>query len=214
MNAGASTTETTAGLDNSRDAAWVTVETPMTGQALLDFCRADVERLFRINSLLRFDSWRRQGENAHQVKIRNLSNDRPLETKLNVEPLPDGLRVVYGSGLKNSTEFRIAATKDGATLTVTDDYSRTPLEERKARAAEVDRSLVQWGYDLRHYLARWHRWSRYAPWRWYMARVWQPMSPVGRRVVFALVVISALEFVAFLMVTMIFVLELEHYVGL
>jgi hypothetical protein len=199
---------------DERDAAWVTVETPLPAAALLQFCRADVERLFRINSLLRFDEWRRTSENGHRVRLRNLSNDRPLETDLHVEPLPDGLRVVYGGGLKTRTDFQIAEAAGGATLTVTDDYSGTPLEERTARADEVDRSLMQWGHDLHRYLARWSRWSRYAPWRWYMNRIWQPMTPVGRRVVFALVVISALEFFAFLMVMTIFVLELESYVGL
>lgn len=199
---------------DGRDAAWVTVEVPMPAPDLLAFCREDVERLFRINSLLRFDEWRRTGENDHHVRLRNLSNERTLETDLHVERLPDGLRVDYAGGLKTTTEFRVAEAAGTATLTVTDDYSGTPLAERQARADEVDRSLAQWGYDLRHYLTRWQRWSRYAPWRWYMTRVWQPMTPVGRRVVFALVVISALEFVAFLMVTTIFVLELERYIGL
>lgn len=200
--------------EDGRDAAWVTVETPISAAALLAFCRDDVERLFRINSLLRFDEWRRLGENDHHVRIRNLSNERVLETDMQVERLPDGLRIVYGVGLKTSTAFQVAEADGGATLTVTDDYSGTPFDERMARAGEVDRSLVQWGHDLRHFLTRWHRWSHYSPWRWYMNRIWKPMSPMGRRVVFALVVISALEFIAFLMVTTIFVLELERYVGL
>ena len=200
--------------EDGRDAAWVTVETPLTAPELRAFCREDVERLFRINSLLRFDEWRRIGENDHHLRLRNLSNERTLETDLHVEALPDGLRVVYGGGLKTTTDFQVAEADGGATLTVTDDYSGTPLEERRTRAGEVDRSLVQWGHDLRHYLARWHRWSRYAPWRWYMNRVWQPMTPAGRRVVFALVVISALEFVAFLGVMTIFVLELDKFIGL
>jgi len=194
---------------DEKDAAWVTVETPLSGGALLEFCRENVERLFRINSLLRFDEWRRGGPNRFHVRLRNLSNERELDTDLLVENLPNGLRIHYGTGLKTATEFNIAETAAGSTLTVTDDYSRTPFDERRARANEVDRSLVQWGHDLHHYLGRWNRWSRYAAWRWYMNRIWLPMTPVGRRVVFALVVISALEFFAFLMVTAIFVLELD-----
>jgi hypothetical protein len=200
--------------EDSRDAAWVTIETQMTAEALLSFCREDVERLFRINSLLRFDQWRSLGDGDHHVRIRNLSNNRVLETDIHVEPLPDGLRVVYGGGIKSYTDFQITEADRGAKLTVTDDYSGTPLAERQARADEVDRSLVQWGHDFRHFLGRWARWSRFAIWRWYMNRVWKTMTPVARRVVFALIVISALEFVAFLMVTTIFVLELERYVGL
>ena len=198
--------------EDERDAAWVTVTTPLSRNALLDFCREDVERLFRINSLLRFDEWRRLGADDHHVRLRNLSNGRTLETDLYVERLPDGLRVVYAGGLKTTTTFQVADGAGGAQLTVTDDYSGTPAEERRTRADEADRSLVQWGHDLHHYLARWGRWSRYAAWRWYMNRIWQPMTPAGRRVVFALVVISALEFFAFLAVFAIFVLELDKFV--
>jgi hypothetical protein len=196
---------------DDRDIAWVTVEVAMPAPDLLAFCRDDVERLFRINSLLRFDEWRRIGPNEHHVRLRNLSNERVLETTLHIEALPDGLRVRYGDGLKATTEFRVAAADGGATLNMTDDYSKVPLEERKARADEVDRSLVQWGYDLRLFLGRWRRWSHYAPWRWYMNRIWKPMTPVGRRVVFALVVISVLEFLAFLLVLAIFVLENQKF---
>ena len=202
------------GGEDGRDAAWVTIETPMTAEALLSFCREDVERLFRINSLLRFDQRQRLGEADHHVRIRNLSSERELETDIHVERLPDGLRIVYGSGIKSFTDFQVAAKDGGATLTVTDDYSGTSFAERQARADEVDRSLVQWGHDLRHFLGRWARWSRYAIWRWYMNRVWKTMTPMARRVVFVLIIISALEFVAFLMVTTIFVLELEKYIGL
>ena len=206
--------EAAAEPNDGRDAAWVSVETPLSGNALLAFCRESVERLFRINSLLRFDEWRRLGADDHHIRLRNLSNGQTLETGLRVEQLPDGLRVVYGSGLKSTTTFRVVDAAGGARLVVTDDYSGTPAEERQARADEADRSLVQWGHDLHHYLARWRRWSRYAVWRWYMNRIWQPMTPAGRRVVFALVVISALEFFAFLMVIAIFVLELDRFVQL
>ena len=206
--------ENTAGPEDDRDAAWVTVETPMPSAELLVFCREDVERLFRINSLLRIDKWRRTGEHDHHIRLRNLSNERKLETSLHIDRLPDGLRVVYGDGLKTSTTFKIVPADGGAQLVVTDDYSGTPVEQRRARTDEVDQSLNQWGHDLHRYLARWSRWSRYRPWRWYMNRVWLPMTPIGRRVVFALVLISAIEFIVFLMVFVIFVLELDRFLGL
>ena len=200
--------------EDSQDAAWVTIETPLTADALLAFCREDVERLFRINSLLKFEEWRQVAENEHRVRLRNLVHDHELETGLHVETLVDGLRVAYDSGLKTATTFRVEKKGGGAQLVVTDDYSGTPAAERRARTDEVDQSLVQWGHDLHRYLARWKRWSRYAPWRWYMARVWQPMTPLARRVVFLLIVITAMEFAVFLMVLAIFVLELDKVVGL
>lgn len=201
-------------VDDGGDAAWVTIETPLTADALLAFCRHDVERLFRINSLLKFEEWRQVAENEHRVHLRNLVNDKELETGLHVEPLADGLRVTYDNGLKTMTTFRVEGKGVGAQLVVTDDYSGTPIEERQARTDEVDQSLVQWGHDLHRYLARWSRWSRLAPWRWYMTRFWQPMTPLARRVVFLLIVISAMEFAVFLMVLAIFVLELDKFAGL
>lgn len=203
-----------ADTEASTDAAWVTIETPLTADALLAFCREDVERLFRINSLLKFEEWRHVAENEHHVRLRNFVNDKELETGLQVEPLADGLRITYDNGLKTATTFRVEGKGGSARLVVTDDYSGTPAGERGARTDEVDQSLVQWGHDLHRYLARWNRWSRYAPWRWYMTRVWQPMTPMARRVVFLLIVITAMEFAVFLMVMAIFVLELDKFVGL
>lgn len=207
-------TEDSAGPEDERDAAWVTIETPMSPTELLAFCREDVERLFRINSLLRIDEWSRTGERDHRVRLRNLSNDQTLEIELHEDRPAYALRVVYGDGLKTSTTFKVVPGDGGAQLVVTDDYSGTPVEQRRTRTDEVDQSLTQWGHDLHRYLARWSRWSRYSPWRWYMNRVWLPMTPAGRRVVFALVVITAIEFIAFLMVLFIFVLELDRFIGL
>ena len=203
-----------ADTEAGKDAAWVTIETPLTADALLAFCRQDVERLFRINSQLRFEEWRQVAENEHRVRLRNLVSGRDLETGMLVEPLADGLCVTYDNGLKTATTFRVVGQDSGARLVVTDDYSGTPATERQARTDEVDRSLVQWGHDLHRYLARWNRWSRHGLWRWYMARVWQPMTPLARRVVFLLLVITAMEFAVFLMVLAIFVLELDKFVGL
>ena len=199
---------------DATDAAWVTIETPMTAEALLAFCHEDVERLFRINSMLRFEEWRQVSENEYHAHVRNLANDRELNARLHVAPLEDGIRVTYDNGLKTATSFRVEAANGNASLIVTDDYSGTPAEERAARTDEVDPSLIQWGHDLHRYLARWSRWSRYAPWRWYMTRFWQPMTPLARRVVFLLIVITAMEFAVFLVVLAIFVLELDKIVGL
>lgn len=214
MSEDAHTDNDAADNEDGGDAAWVTIETPLTADALLAFCREDVERLFRINSMLRFEKWRRNKENEHHVHLRNLANERELETSLHVQMLKDGLRVDYDKGLKTATIFRVEAAEGGARLVVTDDYSGTPIEEREARTDEVDPSLIQWGHDLHRYLARWHRWSRLPPWRWYMTRFWQPMTPLARRVVFLLIVITAVEFAVFLGVLAIFVLELDKFPGL
>jgi hypothetical protein len=196
-----------------RDAAWVVVETGLGVEELLDFCR-DVERLFRINPAYVFRRWEDLGDGIFHWAALNESNDREIDTRFTVERLPDGLAVTYDSGLKTRTSFRVEpGSGAGARLVVTDDYSGTPEAEREERMAEVDTSLNAWGHSLYKYLRRWRRWSGLAPWRWYMRRVWQPMRPMARRIVFLLIVITALEFLGFLVVFAIFRMNLEGHFG-
>lgn len=191
------------------DAAWIVVETGLEADELLRFCR-DVERLFRINPAYVFRRWEYLGHGVVRWAARNESNDREIDTQFSVERLPDGIAVTYASGLKTRTIFRVEPGNGaGAKLVVTDDYSGTPETERKERMDEVDTSLNSWGYGLHNYLRQWRRWSGLAPWRWYMRRVWQPMRPMARRIVFLLIVITILEFLGFLVVFAIFRLNLQ-----
>jgi len=182
------------------DKAWVRIATGLSPAALAAFCQ-DAERLLRINSMYEFEQWRPEGEGHFFMQVRNLSNGRDFATQIRVEPRPDGMRIVYASGLKTATEFHTepaGADDDPATggvLIVTDDYSGMPEAERQARESEIDKSLVWWGHDLHRFLKHWVRWSRFRPWRWYMHRVWQPMKPKARRITFMLLAITAFEFV-------------------
>jgi len=211
------TPDTDASEAEENDAAWVVVETGLEAEELFGFCQ-DVERLFRINPAYVFRRWEDLGGGIVRWAALNESNDREIDTRFSVERLPHGLAVTYASGLKTRTTFRVepggGPGGGGATLVVTDDYSGTPEAEREARVDEVDTSLNSWGYGLHKYLRQWRRWSGLAPWRWYMRRVWQPMRPMARRIVFLLIVITALEFVGFLLVFAIFRLNLEGYLGL
>jgi hypothetical protein len=186
----------------------VRIATRLSPAELVAFCQ-DAERLLRINSMYELEEWRPEGEGRFFVRLRNLANGLMLATSLRVEPRPDGLRIAYASGLKTATELRVdpAAAADGggsggtgagqgATLVLTDDYSGTPEAERRARAAEIDRSLVQWGHDLHRYLRQWARWSRLGPWRWYMRCIWQPMKPKARRIAYILIVIGLVDLAA------------------
>lgn len=198
---------------DSEDAAWVTIETPFDAAELRTFLD-DVERLYRINSLLVFEDWRQIGNNQYLLRAKNLSNGRLLETKLDVETTGDGIAVRYSDGLRTATMFRVEPQPDNtAKLIVTDDYSGTSLAEREARIDEVDRGLVQWGMSLHRYLHRWKRWSWLPGWKFYMRRVWQPMKPMARRICFMLIVITLVEFIVFLLVFTIFWLELDKYIG-
>jgi hypothetical protein len=188
------------------DAAWVVIKSPLPAPELRAFC-ADVERLFRINSQLRFQTWRQTGNGEYFLEAENLAIGRPIATALRVVALPDGWRVTYGDGLKTATEFRVATSADGPTLTITDDYSGAPAQARAARLDEVDRSLVTWGHDVSRYLRQWRQWAWCPPWRWYMRRVWQPMTPMARRVAYMLYVVTALELAVFLAVIAVYWLE-------
>ena len=198
--------------DQNQDAAWVVIDSEMEPDALVAFCH-DVERLLRINSMLEFMSWEAQGDNAYRIHVKNLSTQRDLETVLSVMPAPDGLSLTYDGGLKTSTRLRVEAAEGGGSkLTITDDYSGTSMTERKARMDEVDTSLVQWGHDLHHFLRSWRRWSGVGVWRWYMRRMWLPMKPSSRRISYMLIGITALEFIVFLFVFVIFWFELHRLV--
>lgn len=184
------------------DAAWVRIPTGLAAADLIEFCR-DIERLLRINSLYEFREWRPAGQDRFFWRARNLANGCTIETVLRVVDRPDGVRVLYESGLKTSTDFQVdtadandrPAPSPGSVLVVTDDYSGTTEAERRARSGEVDTSLVTWGRDLHRYLRHWHRWSAFGPWRWYMRRLWQPMKPFARRAAFILIVIAMIEIV-------------------
>ena len=182
------------------DAAWVRIPTGLARMDLIEFCR-DAERLLRINSLYEFQEWRPAGQDRFFWRARNLANGCAIETALRVVTRPEGVRLIYESGLKTSTDFHVEAAGAGdqsassprSVLIVTDDYSGTAEDERRARGAEVDTSLTGWGRDLQRYLMHWRRWSALGPWRWYMRRIWQPMKPSARRVTFLLIVIAAIE---------------------
>lgn len=177
-----------------QDAAWASIQTPLDPQALQVFC-LDIERLFRINPYLEFKTWEQRDENQYHFSGRNLSQEPALEFELDlkVEPTPNGLIIHYAQGLKNSTTLLIEPADTGSKLTITEDYSGSTEAERKARLQEVDKSLTHWAGDLQSFLITWHRWSRLSLWRWYMRRIWQPLKPTGRRIVYMVIWISVVE---------------------
>lgn len=212
--------ETTEPLEQSgrdenqeQDFAQVTVQTPFGADALRSFL-SEPERLLRINSLMEFEKWRQTGDGEYEIKGMNLSTGKPIAATLVSEITDDGLIVHYRQGLKASTTFRIEAKPGGpADLVITDDYSATTARERRARFDEVDKSLMQWGRDFHRYLHLWQKWSWVPGWKWYMRRVWQGMKPSARRICNLIILISLAEFVMFLMVFIVFSLELDKYLN-
>ena len=200
-------------IQNSEDAAWVTIETPFNSTELRAFLD-DIERLYRINSMLVFEDWQQSGDQRYRLKAKNLSNGKLLETDLKAKYSDDGVTVRYDEGLRSSTSFRVDGEIRGyAKLVVTDDYSGSPQAERESRIDEVDKSLVNWGNCLYRYLHQWKRWSWVPGWQFYMRKIWQPMKPTARRISYILILITFAEFVLFLMVFTIFWLELDKYIN-
>lgn len=196
---------------DQQDAAWVSIDTPFDGAELRAFLE-DVERLFRINSMLVFEDWSPLGARQFAFRAKNLSNGKTIDTVLRAAAEESGIRIEYEQGLRTSTSFRIEEKSDGtARLVVTDDYSGSPLPERKGRIDEVDKSLINWGNDLYRYLQQWKRWSWVPGWQLYMRKVWQPMRPMGRRIAYILFVVTIAEIILFFFVFAVFSLELSKY---
>lgn len=191
----------------SSDAAWVTIPTRLSPERLHELSR-DIEAMFRVNPYLYFKSWRQTGQDRCHVEFRNESNKQELALDMQVRPGPDlGFAVEYAQGLKKRTVFTIEPAEGGSRLTIADDYESVPDAERERRAGEVDKSLLAWGEALRVYFLRFHRYGRVPGWRWYIRRLWIPMKPSARRIVWLLWLITVVEFAFFLFVLLIYVLE-------
>ncbi len=191
----------------SRDAAWVTVPVPQDAGTLARLCR-DVEVLYRVNPYSYFSVWKQTGPASYHAEFENQSNQQKLVLDFEVAPGPGpGFTVNYAGGLKKRTLFTIEPAAAGSRLIITDDYEGLTTEERAARSAEADKSLHAWGVALRAYFLRLKRWSWLPGWRWYIRRVWIPMKPSARRIVWLFYLITVAEFFFFLFVLLIYLIE-------
>lgn len=192
---------------DSRDAAWATIDLPLPARRVAEECR-DLEAVFRVNPFWVFSEWQTLDADTFRARLRNESNEQELATVIRRRPGPGlGFTLTYEQGLKRRTVFLLDEAAGGSRLTLVDDYDGTPAEERAQRAAEVDRSLLAWSRALQRYLLRLKRWSWVPGWRWYMRRLWIPMKPSARRIVWLLYVITLAEFVLFLFVLLIYAIE-------
>jgi hypothetical protein len=190
-----------------RDAAWVRVPTRFGPEALAREL-ADPEVLLRLNPYYYFRTCRRTGPDSLHAEFENQSNQQQVTVDIDVVPGPGpGLVLNYRAGIKRRTLFTIEPADHGSTLVVTDDYSGTSEEERKQRETEVDKSLLAWGEALRVYLLRVQRYSRVPGWRSYIRRLWIPMKPSARRIVWLLYLITLVEFAFFCFVVLIWWVE-------
>lgn len=176
------------------NAAWVEAEIPLAPAALLEFL-ADHERFWRLNPWLAIESWHDEGD-GFTLRAHNETNDLRLDVRVWRETLPDGFRVRYGSGLKQSSEVAVTARGAGSLLRVVERYA--PLDDADdPRAAETDKSLVPWIAALRRHLLARARWGRIPGWRWWNERFMLSMPPRQRGIVRMILWVTSIEFVVF-----------------
>jgi hypothetical protein len=192
---------------DSPDFAWSRFYAPLAPAQLVALC-SDIEAMLRINPYYVFRHWVAVDTHRYHMVIDNSSSHQRLETDVElVMEAEHRLRIRYGAGVKRATLFVIEPLGTGSTITVVDEYGEPGDGESEGRPDLADKSLPAWAQALRTYFARVRRWSWVPGWRWYMRRVWMPMTPSARRVVWMLYLITLAEFGFFLFVLLIFVLE-------
>lgn len=192
---------------SGEDKAWVEIAAPVNMRILRTLCN-DLERLYRINPYLDFKLWRDIGPDQYHAEFHNNSNDQDVALDLTCVRESDfKFSVQYNQGLKAATHFALSISPQGSKLIVTDDYTRLPRNEREQRANEVDKSLEAWGRGIHAYLLHYKRWGWLPPWRWYMRRMWVPMTPMARRVAWMVILVDVGFFALFLFVMLIYWIE-------
>ena len=177
---------------DERNAAWVVFETPLPPDDLAAFCRR-VESLYRINPFLEIDAWRQVEPDRFRASVLNHSNGRRelLEGRVVAESA-GSWRIEFDAGPKLHTRFEIAVAAAGSRLTITDEYRR-PGDGASISAEAADPSLRAWGIAVKTFIERERRWRWLPLVGWFQRRVWLPMRPSARRILFLILVVSVAD---------------------
>lgn len=179
-----------------KNAAWVQAEIPLAPAELLAFL-ARSERLWRLNPYLVIDQWRNAEDGGFAYRALNEANGCQVDVAVRRETLADrGLRFSYDRGIKQTTEFIVAAQGNASLLTVTERY--LPLDAADdPRVKETDNSLVPWIATLRRHIVARRRWRRVPGWQWWSETFLPSLAPKQRRIARMIVWFSVIEFVIF-----------------
>lgn len=180
------------------DHAQVDIQTHLSSTELLPLIH-DVETLFRINPALSFTQFNTKNRQHYIIAGFNSSNQQHFQLTCRAERHAQGVTLYYEQGLKALTRIEIIASSstENTLLRIYEDYNREPVAIRQTRLAEVDKSLIPWAHALRQFFKRWQRWGKFKWWRSAMLRLWLPMKPATRRIMFHFAWISAVEVVIF-----------------
>lgn len=201
-----------------KNTAWVTIEIPVSPGKVFDFLQ-NTERLFRLNPYLDIHQWEAlAGGKQFHLKALNEMNGVTYDLAITIESIQPGASIFlgYNKGLKRALEITLqpgvegAGRLGGSILTLRDHYHAPTGENQEEQLKEVDHGLTHWAASIRQYLLGWERWSWFWPYRWYQGRFWLSMRPTHRRIVKLLIWVTALEFIVFLFVFIIYWLELAR----
>lgn len=181
---------------DEKNAAWVQAEIPLPPAQLLEFLAA-AERLWRLNPYLAIESWQAGDGGGFSFVALNEANDCRIDVAVGREILPgQGFRFSYDKGLKQATEFRVESKGAASLLTVTERYGAVAGPD-DPRVKESDQSLVPWVAALRRHLVARSRWRALPGWLWWSESFLPGMPPRQRRTVRLIVWATAIEFVVF-----------------
>lgn len=199
------------------DSAWISVDLPLPAGELYTFMQK-VERLFRLNPFLEIKSWQEEKPGSicqgKQIRFDSLNEMNGLQQQLVLEVSEvqpgSSFSLRYESGLKQDTVFSVQGlTPTTSQLIVKERYpAEISAAERESRLNEVDRSLVPWGAAIHGYFVRRRRWGWLPFYNRLQDTFWLGMTPRHRRIARLLILTTALEFVVFLFVFIIYWLEL------
>jgi hypothetical protein len=199
------------------DSAWISVDLPLPAGELYTFMQK-IERLYRLNPFLEIKSWQEEKPGSiysgKQIRVDTLNEMNGLQQRLRMEVSevqPDAaFSLRYDTGLKQATVFTVQRlTPLSSQLIVKECYpAEISAAEREARLNEVDRSLVPWGAGIHSYFMRRRRWRWLPFYDRLQDSFWLGMTPRQRRIARLLIWTTALEFVVFLFVFIIYWLEL------
>jgi hypothetical protein len=199
------------------DSACISVDLPLPVAELYTFLHK-IERLYRLNPFLEIKSWQEEKPGSiypgKQIRVETLNEMNGLQLRVSMEVgelQPDvAFSLRYDTGLKQTTIFTVQRlTPVSSQLIVKERYpGEISVAEREARLNEVDRSLVPWGAAIHSYFMRRRRWGWLPFYNRLQDSFWLGMTPRQRRIARLLIWTTALEFVVFLFVFIIYWLEL------
>ncbi len=194
----------------TEDCARVEIRTSWPADRLHRFVQ-DAERLLRLNPHYEFNRFTWLDETGH-AKARlqgiNHANGQPFDVSLRIERTANGLLLHWEGWLKPITRIRVMEeSPHAARLVIEDDYSSLPMEERRARSAEADSSLLAWAHALHRHLHWRPRLTRIPGMETLIDRYWLKMKPSARRISAMLVIVTLAELLVFAAVFAIFWLE-------